>query len=174
MEEIQLWRILWEPALQWRWEELQETLQLPCLPFCGIVILWCISLCNLINGPFELRHFDIRFDLLQAEATSEGSQEYFDDIVSLLRARKGMRSSNGGVTFGIYHVEVGLSGSQESDFVHNITRHKSEVWSIDPQVNMFDMTTSAISFVSCFKYITMIIMYFIIMNCLWGQGLVIC
>nr|AFZ93888.1 complement component 8 alpha [Oplegnathus fasciatus] len=61
-----------------------------------------------------------------AEATSEGSQEYFDDIVSLLRARKGMRSSNGGVTFGIYHVEVGLSGSQESDFVHNITRHKSE------------------------------------------------
>ncbi len=84
-------------------------------------------MCNLINGLFELKHFDIRFNLLQAQATSEGSQEYYNDVVSLLKARKGMHSFNAGVTVGIYHVEGGLSGSRESDFVHNITQHNSQV-----------------------------------------------
>ncbi|XP_068605227.1 complement component C8 alpha chain [Brachionichthys hirsutus] len=61
-----------------------------------------------------------------AEATSEGFQEYYEDAVSLLKARKNMRSSNAGVSVGIYYVEVGLSGSQESEFLRNVTRHESQ------------------------------------------------
>ncbi|XP_042353018.1 complement component C8 alpha chain [Plectropomus leopardus] len=61
-----------------------------------------------------------------AEATSEGSQEYYEDVVSLLNARKTMHSSNGGVSVGIYYVEVGLSGSRESDFLKNLTQHKNQ------------------------------------------------
>ncbi|XP_041805773.1 complement component C8 alpha chain [Chelmon rostratus] len=61
-----------------------------------------------------------------AEATSEGSQEYFSDVMSLLKARKDMSSSSGGVSVGIYYVEVGLSGSQESEFLRNITQYKSQ------------------------------------------------
>ncbi|XP_044224891.1 complement component C8 alpha chain [Thunnus albacares] len=61
-----------------------------------------------------------------AEASSEGSYEYYDDMVSLLKARKTMSSSSGGFSFGIYYVEGGLSGSQESQFESNITQYKSE------------------------------------------------
>ncbi|XP_070701716.1 complement component C8 alpha chain [Pempheris klunzingeri] len=61
-----------------------------------------------------------------AEARSDGSHEYFDDVLSLLKARKKMHSSNAGVTVGLYYVEVGLSGSEESDFLHNLTRYKSQ------------------------------------------------
>ncbi|KAI3375223.1 hypothetical protein L3Q82_021720 [Scortum barcoo] len=61
-----------------------------------------------------------------AEAASEGSQEYYDDVVSLLNARKGKHSANGGITVGIYHVEVGLSARTESGFIQNITQHTSE------------------------------------------------
>ncbi|KAL3988147.1 NAD(P)H dehydrogenase (quinone) [Sarotherodon galilaeus] len=61
-----------------------------------------------------------------AQASSKGSSEYFDDMVSLLKARKTMSSSNGGFTVGIYHVEVGLSGSKEESFLNNITRFKSQ------------------------------------------------
>ncbi|CAF97618.1 unnamed protein product, partial [Tetraodon nigroviridis] len=60
-----------------------------------------------------------------AEATSEGSQEYYEDVVSLLRARKDSKSSSGGFTVGIYYVEAGLGGSQESEFFHNVTHYKS-------------------------------------------------
>lgn len=81
----------------------------------------------LINGLFEQRHFDIKFNLVQAQATSEGSHEYYEDTVSLLNARKTMSSSSAGVTVGIYMVEVGLSGSDESEFLKNITQHKSQV-----------------------------------------------
>nr|XP_040026496.1 complement component C8 alpha chain [Gasterosteus aculeatus aculeatus] len=61
-----------------------------------------------------------------AEATSEGSQDYFTDAVSLLNARKTMSSANGGVTLGIYKVEVGLSGSSESEFFNNVTQYNSQ------------------------------------------------
>ncbi|KAM7401133.1 hypothetical protein PAMA_005360 [Pampus argenteus] len=61
-----------------------------------------------------------------AQATSEGSHEYFEDVASLLKARKTMSSSNAGVSLGIYSVEVGLSGSQENEFLSNITQHKSQ------------------------------------------------
>ena len=81
----------------------------------------------LINGLFEQRHFDIQFNLVQAQATSEGSHEYYEDTVSLLNARKTMSSSSAGVTVGIHVVEVGLGGSEESEFFENITKHKSQV-----------------------------------------------
>lgn len=61
-----------------------------------------------------------------AEATSEGSREYFNDVMSLLKARKDMSSSSHGVTFGIYYVQAGLSGSEESEFLRNLTQHKSQ------------------------------------------------
>ncbi|XP_037315433.2 complement component C8 alpha chain [Pungitius pungitius] len=61
-----------------------------------------------------------------AQATSEGSHEYFEDAVSLLKARKDMHSSNGGVTLGIAYVEVGLSGSSESEFLNNVTQYQSQ------------------------------------------------
>lgn len=64
---------------------------------------------------------------MQAEATSEGSQEYYEDVVSVLNARKDTNSFNGGFTVGVYYVEAGLSGSQESEFLRNLTQHKSAV-----------------------------------------------
>ncbi|XP_034558937.1 complement component C8 alpha chain [Notolabrus celidotus] len=61
-----------------------------------------------------------------AEARSEGSHEYYEDMVSLLQARKEMDSFNAGVTVGVQFVEVGLRGSHESEFLRNITQHKSQ------------------------------------------------
>ncbi|XP_041658962.1 complement component C8 alpha chain isoform X2 [Cheilinus undulatus] len=61
-----------------------------------------------------------------AEATSEGSHEYYEDLVGLLEARKKSKSSNAGVTIGIYYVEGGLRGSKESEFLQNLTQHKSQ------------------------------------------------
>ncbi|XP_053186333.1 complement component C8 alpha chain [Scomber japonicus] len=61
-----------------------------------------------------------------AEATSEGSHEYYEDMTSLLKARKTMRSSNFGVSIGVYYVEVGLSASKESEFLKNLTQFNSQ------------------------------------------------
>ncbi|XP_047445066.1 complement component C8 alpha chain [Mugil cephalus] len=61
-----------------------------------------------------------------AEATSKGSQEFFNDTVSLVNARSTLSSSRGGVTIGVYHVEVGLSGSSESTFLSNLTKYNSK------------------------------------------------
>ncbi|XP_051249990.1 complement component C8 alpha chain [Dicentrarchus labrax] len=61
-----------------------------------------------------------------AEARSEGSQEFYEDMVSMLRARKDMHSGNVGFTVGVSLVEVGLSASAESEFIKNITQHKSQ------------------------------------------------
>lgn len=47
--------------------------------------------------------------------------------MSLLNARKDSKSSSGGFSVGVYYVEVGLSGSQESEFLRNVTHHKSTV-----------------------------------------------
>lgn len=47
--------------------------------------------------------------------------------MSVLNARKDTKSSSGGFTVGVYYVEVGLSGSQESEFFRNLTQHKSTV-----------------------------------------------
>uniref|UniRef100_A0A3Q3XCT9 MACPF domain-containing protein n=1 Tax=Mola mola TaxID=94237 RepID=A0A3Q3XCT9_MOLML len=61
-----------------------------------------------------------------AEGRSEGSQESYDDAVSLLKARKKSGSSSGGISVGVYNVEVGLSGSKESEFLQNITNHRNQ------------------------------------------------
>ncbi|KAF7666440.1 hypothetical protein LDENG_00106170 [Lucifuga dentata] len=60
-----------------------------------------------------------------AQASSEGSHEYYEDMVKLLNARRTERSSNGGFTVGIYYVQGGLSQSRESSFLSNLTQHKS-------------------------------------------------
>lgn len=104
------------------------------------VVLWHHDLfmfCNLRNGLFKLGHFYIlMFNSWQAEATSEGSHEYYDDMLSMLKARKEMNSFDIGVTVGVYYVEGGLSGGEESEFLRNITKHNSQVWSTDQQVNI--------------------------------------
>nr|ALE18228.1 complement component C8a [Miichthys miiuy] len=61
-----------------------------------------------------------------AEATSHGSQEFYEDTMSMLQARKEMNSVNAGVTVGIYIFAVGMSGSRESEFLRNITKYKSQ------------------------------------------------
>ncbi|XP_076018464.1 complement component C8 alpha chain [Genypterus blacodes] len=61
-----------------------------------------------------------------AQATSEGTQEYYEDMVKLLNARKTESSFNAGVTVGIYIFEGGLHGGKETSFLTNITQHKSQ------------------------------------------------
>ncbi|XP_037537454.1 complement component C8 alpha chain [Nematolebias whitei] len=61
-----------------------------------------------------------------AEATSKGSHEYFEDMQSLLEARKSMSSSMASFSVGIQFVEVGLQGSSESEFLKNLTKHYSQ------------------------------------------------
>ncbi|XP_074545416.1 complement component C8 alpha chain [Halichoeres trimaculatus] len=61
-----------------------------------------------------------------AEATSEGSHEYYEDMASLLRARKSMSSGSSGFTVGVYYVEAGVKASAESEFLKNITQYKSQ------------------------------------------------
>lgn len=61
-----------------------------------------------------------------AEATSKGSDEYHEDMQSMLKARQSMSSFNAGVTLGVGYVEVGLKGSEESEFLKNITKYQSQ------------------------------------------------
>lgn len=89
--------------------------------------LWCRSLVLCATCCRHENVFDITFDPSQAEATSQGSHEYYDDVVDLLNARKEASSSNGGVTVGVYHVEVGIKASRENEFFRNITQYSSQV-----------------------------------------------
>uniref|UniRef100_A0A3B3ZWX6 MACPF domain-containing protein n=1 Tax=Periophthalmus magnuspinnatus TaxID=409849 RepID=A0A3B3ZWX6_9GOBI len=61
-----------------------------------------------------------------AEATSEGTDEYYEDVASLLRARKTENSAHFGVSVGVMYVEVGLSASVETQFVKNISQYKQQ------------------------------------------------
>ncbi|XP_019955076.1 complement component C8 alpha chain [Paralichthys olivaceus] len=82
-----------------------------------------------------------------AQATSEGSHEYYEDMASLLKARKTMNSYNAGVTVAVYYVQVGLKGSKESEFLSNITQYKNQdlgfvrLWS-KVQTAQFKMRTN--------------------------------
>lgn len=67
--------------------------------------------------------------MLQAEATSEGTHEYYEDMASLLSARKTANSANFGVSVGVAYVEVGLSASVEAEFLKNVSQYKSQVMS---------------------------------------------
>lgn len=58
---------------------------------------------------------------------SEGSHEYYEDMTSVLAARKKMNSFNAGNTVGVYYVEAGRTASLEYEFLKNITQHKSQV-----------------------------------------------
>ncbi|KAK5919104.1 hypothetical protein CgunFtcFv8_023027 [Champsocephalus gunnari] len=61
-----------------------------------------------------------------AQAMSEGSHEYYEDMTSVLAARKTMNSFNAGFTVGVYYVEAGPTASLEYEFLKNITQHKSQ------------------------------------------------
>ncbi|KAM6948241.1 complement component C8 alpha chain [Aplochiton taeniatus] len=61
-----------------------------------------------------------------AQATSEGTSEYYEDLGSFLRARKEEGSSNFGASIGIAYVEVGISGSDEWKFVNNISQYNNQ------------------------------------------------
>ncbi|XP_005811075.1 complement component C8 alpha chain [Xiphophorus maculatus] len=64
-----------------------------------------------------------------AEATSKGSDEYFEDMQRLLEARQSMSSSNFGVSVGISFVNVGVKGNAESEFLNNLTKYQSQDFS---------------------------------------------
>uniref|UniRef100_A0A3B3RAH9 Complement C8 alpha chain n=1 Tax=Paramormyrops kingsleyae TaxID=1676925 RepID=A0A3B3RAH9_9TELE len=57
-------------------------------------------------------------------AESGGSNEFYEDAVSLLKARREGGSFNLGFTVGIDMVEVGLSGSEQSEALKNISEYK--------------------------------------------------
>ncbi|XP_017275661.1 complement component C8 alpha chain [Kryptolebias marmoratus] len=61
-----------------------------------------------------------------AEATSKGSHEYFDDMKSLLEARKTMSSSMIGGSLGIQYVEFGRQMSKEQEFLNNLTKYSNQ------------------------------------------------
>ncbi|TMS10287.1 Complement component C8 alpha chain [Larimichthys crocea] len=61
-----------------------------------------------------------------AEATSHGSQEYYEDMTSMLEARKEMSSVNAGITVGVYVYAAGMSGSKKSEFLSNITKYNNQ------------------------------------------------
>lgn len=89
--------------------------------------LWCRSRVPWVTYHWHGHVFDRIFDLLQAEATSEGSHEYYNDVVDLLKARKETSSFNAGVTLSVYYVDLGLKGSREDEFIRNITQYSSQV-----------------------------------------------
>uniref|UniRef100_A0A672H8H9 Complement C8 alpha chain n=1 Tax=Salarias fasciatus TaxID=181472 RepID=A0A672H8H9_SALFA len=92
-----------------------------------------------------------------AQARSEGSRQYYEDMVSLLNARKTTSSHNGGASVGVYYVEVGLSGSKEAEFLKNLTQHKSQdlgfirLWS-KVQTAVFKMRTNKLMLHEDFYY----------------------
>ncbi|XP_052332656.1 complement component C8 alpha chain [Oncorhynchus keta] len=61
-----------------------------------------------------------------AQATSEGSSEYYEDMARLLKARKTEDSFNLGVTVGIQYVEFGVSGNVESEFLTYLTKYTNQ------------------------------------------------
>ncbi|XP_013995979.2 complement component C8 alpha chain [Salmo salar] len=61
-----------------------------------------------------------------AQATSEGSSEYYEDLATLLKARKTENSFNLGVTVGIQYVEFGVSGNVETEFLKNLTKYTNQ------------------------------------------------
>ncbi|CAL1580020.1 unnamed protein product [Knipowitschia caucasica] len=61
-----------------------------------------------------------------AEATSDGTYEYYNDLASLLNARKTYNSANFGVSVGVMYVEVGVKASVEAEFLTNVTKDKSQ------------------------------------------------
>lgn len=83
---------------------------------------------------------------LQAEATSKGSDEYFEDMQRLLEARQSMSSSNFGVSVGISFVNVGVKGNAESEFLNNLTKYQSQVYS-KKTINEKTMLTASISII---------------------------
>uniref|UniRef100_A0AAY5KAT8 MACPF domain-containing protein n=1 Tax=Esox lucius TaxID=8010 RepID=A0AAY5KAT8_ESOLU len=61
-----------------------------------------------------------------AEATSEGSSEYYEDMATFVKARKTEHAFNMGFSVGIQRVEVGVSGNVETEFLNNLTKYTSE------------------------------------------------
>lgn len=61
-----------------------------------------------------------------AQARSEGSSEYYDDVAGFLNSRKTLNSFKLGFSVGINLKEVGLSGSEENQFLHNISQYASQ------------------------------------------------
>ncbi|CAB1326455.1 unnamed protein product [Coregonus sp. 'balchen'] len=61
-----------------------------------------------------------------AQATSEGSSEYYEDMATFLKARKTEDSFNLGVTVGIQYVEFGIAGNVETEFLNNLTKYTNQ------------------------------------------------
>ncbi|KAM9718646.1 complement component C8 alpha chain [Menidia menidia] len=109
------------------------------------------AFCESLHYNEELKNYRKPYNYhnyrFMAEATTEGTHEYYEDMQSLLNARKTSSSFNLGVSVGVYYVEAGLSGSEESEFLKNVTKFNSKdyafmrVWSKVQTAN-FKMRTN--------------------------------
>ncbi|KAJ8012256.1 hypothetical protein DPEC_G00066790 [Dallia pectoralis] len=61
-----------------------------------------------------------------AEATSEGSTDYYEDMTSLVKARKTENAFNMGFSVGIQYLEFGVSGNNSNSFLKNLTKYTSQ------------------------------------------------
>ncbi|XP_046883644.1 complement component C8 alpha chain [Hypomesus transpacificus] len=61
-----------------------------------------------------------------AQATSEGSNEYYEDMSQLINAMKTDDSGHFGTTFGVQYVEVGVSASLGVKTLKNLTQYASK------------------------------------------------
>ncbi|KAK0135986.1 Complement component C8 alpha chain [Merluccius polli] len=86
------------------------------------------ALCENLSYNDEFKNFrkPYNYHIYRFMARAEGSYEYYNDAASLLEARKTHNSYNYGVTVQVAYVEVGVKGSKESEFLTNVTKHKSE------------------------------------------------
>ncbi|XP_072220144.1 complement component C8 alpha chain [Leuresthes tenuis] len=109
------------------------------------------AFCESLDYNDELKNYRKPYNYLRyrfvAEATSEGTHEYYEDLQSLLNARKTLSSFNLGISAGVYYVEAGMSGSKESEFLNNVTKFNSQdlgfirLWS-KVQTALFKMRTN--------------------------------
>ncbi|CAL8370243.1 unnamed protein product [Boreogadus saida] len=111
------------------------------------------AMCENLSYNDELKNFRKPYNYhtyrFMAKARAEGSSEYYSNAVSLLNARKTHKSSNFGFTVGVYYVKAGLQMSDESEFLSNVTKHKSEnlgfvrIWS-QVQTAQFKLRSSGL------------------------------
>ncbi|XP_028833605.1 complement component C8 alpha chain isoform X2 [Denticeps clupeoides] len=86
---------------------------------------FCENLYYNDDEKYYRRPYNFHSYRLMAQAASDGSTEYYEDVTDFLNARKTDKSYNWGFTVGV-SVEVGLSGSRESQFLTNISQYSSQ------------------------------------------------
>ncbi|KAL2097287.1 hypothetical protein ACEWY4_006494 [Coilia grayii] len=88
---------------------------------------YCENLYYNDDEKYYRRPYNFHSYRFLAQARSQGSSEYYEDVTSFLNNQKKLNSFKWGVSFGIANiVELGISGSHESQFVKNISEYASQ------------------------------------------------